>query len=770
MENHPALSPVTRLESRSPIREKQRLPDWIVNKYGIAFVTFPLGDPKKKREELFSRACEVAADIGAGKHPGYRLVSLAVSKTTVTVILMSGVANTTDDKLLSILPRQGVGPGKEEWIVEVVGALELKGEVFDLDTKPYGAWYVPDGAVLGLPRNMFREFCLRAGLDPDKGSQLQGTILGDSIVGKGLIFESPYDYVVSNLVPVGETRQLDMRDVWVERRRVGHSGKVRPSFLGALSLLAPLDCRYKELITFLVDTVNRKASKVEELFAFIPVDLDEDDEEEGSTSDNAGTGIAEFCMASHAPVPESMIVKVREKSERLLLSRISDGLRFPKWASGFAFGAPYLPRGVVFAPGVKEIRKTFCVRHPFMGVGSVIPVVLIGRVDHVDAALQIIGFTGNPIHVKHYVQTWMRIMGLIHVNNQDLLALLGDSDGDALHLFGTWTGEYRPVDDVDYVVAGTKLRQVKGTGIDGITDMGERIDRMAYRATKGEIGLFDGPAMNAAYAALMLLNKGSITLQEYAQVLNTAMLTKHLFGVVGVKHRIKDLDTGDYLSPEQGLEQLRTLVSTWMRKAGVPEYWIDSEGKRHSADTPRHRFIKQLKRLGKDKGICKFADIWKLRPDESGLSAFYMQLIDRVHGIKVSVVPDAEYLRAMYQFVLENINEYELIPDPDKDSGHRTIRVRVAALLSAYDKCVYGMKSGEKTSVELGWNDLMAKITDPRVSFWAALTRAATSRKLPYGLLVCPMQIAGCAHRFARELRSRIRNVREEYLYFPSEK
>jgi hypothetical protein len=124
----------------------------------------------------------------------------------------------------------------------------------------------------------------------------------------------------------------------------------------------------------------------------------------------------------------------------------------------------------------------------------------------------------------------------------------------------------------------------------------------------------------------------------------------------------------------------------------------------------------------------------------------------------------------MYQFVLENINEYELIPDPDKDSGHRTIRVRVAALLSAYDKVVYGMKSGEKTSVELGWNDLMAKITDPRVSFWAALTRAATSGKLPYGLLVCPMQIAGCAHRFARELRSRIRNVREEYLYFPSEK
>jgi hypothetical protein len=147
-----------------------------------------------------------------------------------------------------------------------------------------------------------------------------------------------------------------------------------------------------------------------------------------------------------------------------------------------------------------------------------------------------------------------------------------------------------------------------------------------------------------------------------------------------------------------------------------------------------------------------------------------MQLINRVHRIRVSVVPDSEYLRAMYQFVLENINEYELIPDPDKDSGHRTIRVRVAALLSAYDKVVYGMKSGEKTSVELGWNDLMAKITDPRVSFWAALTRAATSGKLPYGLLVCPMQIAGCAHRFARELRSRIRNVREEYLYFPSEK
>jgi len=765
MENHPAFIPVTRLGCGGPIREKQRLPDWIVNKYGIAFVTFPLSDPKQKREELFSCACTVAADIAAGKHPGYRLVSMAVSKTTVTVILMSGVANTTDDKLFSLLARQGVGIGSEEWIVEVTGVLELKDETPDLDTKPSGLWYLPDGCILALPKDMFRDLCLRAGLDPAKG-QVQGTILGSSIFGKGMIIESPYEYAVSNVIPVGETRQLDMRDVWVEQRSVGRTGKARPNFFGALSLLAPIDSRYKELIQFLVETVNKKADKVEDLFKFVPANLEDEDEEE--STETSGTGIAEFCMASHAPIPESMIVKVRDKSERLLLSRIGDGLRYRKLASGLAFGTPYLPRGIVFKAGAK-FSKTFCVRHPFMGVGSVLPVILIGSVDHVDDALSIIGFHGNADHVKHYVSAW-RKSRLVHINNLDLLALLGDSDGDALHVFGTWTGDYRPVDGIDYVVAGTKLRQVKGTGIDGITDVNERIGRMAYRATKGEIGLFDGPAMNTAYAALMLLNKRSITLNEYVSVLNNAMLTKHLFGVVGVKHRIKDLATGDYLSPEQGLEQLRTLASTWMRNAGVPEYWIDSEGKRHSADTPRHRFIKQLKRLGKDKGICKFADIWKLRPDNSGLSAFYMQLIDRVHGIKVSVVPDAEYLRAMYQFVLENINEYELIPDPDKDSGHRTIRVRVAALLSAYDKCVYGMKSGEKTSVELGWNDLMAKITDPRVSFWAALTRAATSGKLPYGLLVCPMQIAGCAHRFARELRSRIRNVREEYLYFPSDK
>ncbi len=761
---HPALLPVTRPVGRTS-KELSRIPERIATMRKITFVSVNREKGDDAATSLMEFASQLYADIQRGKYPGYKLGSLDVSKTSMTGILIDSNLGEwpTANKIFDVIARQGTAPGKD-MIVEVRGVVELKDQVFDLDVIPHGQWWLPDGAILAMSKKLFAEYCVESGLDPAYG-QAQGTIWSgnteaDGIVGKGLIVPHPYEdnVVLTNLISVGETRVLNLRDVWSTQRRIGRMGRARPSFFGALSMLAPIDSRYRELIKFLVESVSKRADSLEELFA---VDLDDDEENEASR--NTDVGIAAFCMMHNIPVPMSMLEKVRGRSERILLSAIASGGRFPKNAAGAGFGSPYIPRGIVFQSGANMV-KSFTVRHPFMGIGSVIPMVLIGRPEHVDDALDVIHFTGNRDHVKWYVKRWMGSK-LIHLSNLDLLALLGDSDGDPIHVFGEWTGEYRPLKHVDFVVEETKLRQKKGMGLQDMEPQ-ERLKRMVYRTTKGQIGLYDGPAMNIGYASLSMVEKGIISVDQHCKNISNAMLVKHLFGVVSVKHQILHRETREPISPEVGLSMLRNMAAETMEKAGFRPFWLDSLGRKHPADTPRHRFLRALKIMGKAKGIQTFDEVWKLRLDETGLGRFYADIIERVHHTRVSIVSDADFAKAMMAFAIRNMDEFDMFPESD-----RSLHDRVKLLLNAYHT-MHLRGSDGKTGVENAWNDLMVRIADPRISFWAAVEDYKLTGKIPYGLLLCPLQIGGCAHKFARELRVSLRSsvIREEYLYFPSEK
>ncbi len=729
------------------------IPLHIIGRYRLRFRTFTLKDrervrivgrPGKERIVKYTIPIpDLIIEVGTPQRP---VVAVRVSPGSGDVQIITAAIGllpnwTTADKLFSVFRRQGISVVKH-WYRQVKGVPMVGSKGKGKGIK------LPDGVLFAMPRKEFVSLANALGFNPWLG-QFQATIIDEhsQTIGKGLVIEWKESFIGS---PEFEgTREIDLMNMWAIQKKAGIYGRLSPIFLAHIMLLTKINKVYGELYAWCKDSINEGVTDIFNLFA--PADDDEEEDEVTKESKNIGVGIFSAVVTGKIPVPRSKFIDFAKKFKTTMAKRFSKGIRFRKLVARQVVAGDILPPGIVYAHAERPITKTFVFRPPMMGPGSIFPVVLIGKASHVREACAIVGYKGDIGAIEEYIASLDDFkFKLIEMNNQDLLALLGDSDGDVISLFGVWTGKYPKLNIKNFVANITEKSVTKGMGLADM-DVFQKADRMALMATKGSVGLFDMYLNRIVFSALIRLEKKEIKLKEFITIYVKWAAAKHLFGVAAIKHRVT---LGRLTSVEDALKAFSYGAHYAMEKAGITtvdgynqtdETFIMDGFPGDTAEPPIIEFILVFRHL---KESFDLPDSYVKGAIDNEFTLFYKGILNTLKMIKIPVVDDHS-MRAALKSVFDDTKE-EFTPDII-DEG-KALRDVIDAMSETGEISAKSCDLITKKETS-GWNRIVDPVTDPHVAFVASMR---TGRKFMFSLLAVVCQRTGCWPTVAREIRKRL--------------